>query len=91
MNNMTFEELWEHEERQGLERRLRQEYPAWRRRRRARRVAMASVAVLAGVAFCAFHLPPSTRSYDAVACNRSGIADSHWVDVAAKTLRTPAR
>ncbi len=91
MNNMTFEELWEREERQGLERRLRQEYPAWRRRRRARRVALASVAVLAGVALYDFHLPLSTRGYDAVACNRSGIADSHWVDVAAKTLRTTAR
>lgn len=87
---MTFEELWEREERKGLERRLRQEYPVWRRRRRARRVALVSVAVLAGVALYAFHLPPSTRGYDAVACNRSGIADSHWVDVAAKTLRTPA-
>ena len=87
---MTFEELWEREERKGREQRLRQEYPVWRRLRRSRRVALASVAVLAGVALYAFHLPPSTRGYDAVACNRSGIADSHWVDVAAKTLRTPA-
>ncbi len=90
-HNMTFEELWEHEERQGLQQRLQQDYPAWQRRRRLRRGVLASVTVVAVVAVIlpfTFHLSPLT-SYDYVCCNRSGIADAHWADVASNILTTP--
>ncbi len=86
-NMMTFDELWVQEERQGLQRRLQQDYPAWTRRRHTTQIVMASVAVVvvaAGIALSTLHSPHST--YDSVACNRSGIADSHWASVASNIL-----
>ncbi len=86
-HNITFEELWEHEERQGLQQRLRQDYPSWLRRRRtalATIVSVAVVSVAAGITLSTLHTPLST--YDAVACNRSGIAESHWAKVASNIL-----
>lgn len=87
MDEKLFEELWEQEERQGLQRRLRQEYPAWRQRRRVRGTAMASVAVVlvAGFSFFDFHFS-IPKSYDSVACNRSGIAEGHWANEAGRIL-----
>ena len=84
---MNFDSLWEREEQQALQRRLRQEYPRWQRARRVRRTALASVAVLvAGITLSTFHFPLSTRNYDSVACNRSGIAASHWASEAGRIL-----
>ena len=86
-HNITFEELWEHEERQGLQQRLRQDYPAWQRRRRQRQVAVASVAVLmvAGLSVFNYHFSTS-KDYDGIACNRSGVPNGHWAAVAADIL-----
>ena len=84
---MTFENIWEQEERQGLQRRLQQDYPAWLRRRRtalATIVSVAVVSVAAGITLSTLHTPLST--YDAVACNRSGIAEDHWAKVASNIL-----
>jgi hypothetical protein len=92
MDEKHFEELWEQEERQGLQRRLRQEYPAWQQRRRVRRTAVASVAVVlvAGFSFFNFHFS-TPKSYDSVACNRNGIAEGHWAAEASRilTIETP--
>ncbi len=84
---MTFEELWEHEERQGLQQRLRQDYPSWLRRRRQQRTALAGIAVLvvAGISIFNFQFSIS-KDYDSVACNRSGIAEDHWATIAANIL-----
>ncbi len=86
---MTFENIWEQEERQGLQRRLQQDYPAWQRRRRRSRTALASIAVLVVAGFSIFNFQFSThRKYDNVACNRSGIAEDHWAEVASNILTT---
>ena len=84
----TFDNLWEQEEKQGLQQRLRQEYPRWQRARHVRRTAVSSVVVLlaAGITLSTFHFPLSTRNYDSVACNRSGIAASHWASEAGRIL-----
>lgn len=85
----TFDNLWEQEEKQGLQRRLQQEYTAWQQRRHVRRtavVSLAAVTVVVLVTLSTFHFPLSTRSYDSVACNRSGIADAQWVAVAGHVL-----
>ena len=87
MNNMTFDSIWEQEERQGLQQRLRQDYPAWLRRRRQRRTALVGIAVLVVAGFSIFNFQSSTsKDYDYVACNRSGIAEGHWATVAADIL-----
>ena len=88
---MTFEEFWEQEERKGLLHRMRDDYPLWHRRRRIRRTALASVAVVAvaGFSLFTFSLPDAPHCYDAVCCNRSGIAEGHWAEVASNILTTP--
>ena len=87
MNNMTFDSIWEQEERQGLQQRLQQDYPAWLRRRRPRRTALASIAVLVVAGFSIFNFHFSTpKDYDYVCCNRSGIAEGHWAKVASNIL-----
>ncbi len=84
---MTFDGLWEQEELQGLHRRLKREFPTWRRRRNRRRSVVATLAVLVATGAILFSLRPSMpKGYDAVCCNRSGIADSHWAEVAANIL-----
>lgn len=87
MDEKHFEELWEQEERQGLQRRLQQEYPAWQQRRRVRRTAVAAVAMVlvAGFSFFNFHFS-TPKSYDSVACNRNGIAEGHWAAEASRIL-----
>ncbi len=92
----TFDNLWEREEQQALLQRLRREYPRWQRARRVRRTALASLAVLlvAGItlffsflfSLSSFLFPLSTRTYDSVVCNRSGIADRHWAAEASRIL-----
>lgn len=87
MDEKHFEELWEQEERQGLQRRLQQEYPAWQQRRRVRRTVVATVAVVLVAGFSFFNFQFSTpKSYDSVACNRSGIAEGHWAAEASRIL-----
>lgn len=83
---MTFDDLWEQEERKGLQRRLQREYPVWQRQHKRRRTAAAvAVAVLAVLSPLTFSLQQQ-RPYDAVSCNRSGIDDAHWADVASNIL-----
>ncbi len=87
-NMMTFDELWEQEERKGLQQRLQEDYPAWQRRRRQRQTVLAAAVVIVAVLSpLTFHLSPS-KGYDYVACNRSGIAESHWATVAGNILTT---
>ena len=86
-HKMNFEELWEQEELQGLQQRMQREYPVWQHRRRQRQVLVCSVAVLAVMGVSIFNFQLTTpKSYDYVACNRGGIPNSHWADVAANIL-----
>lgn len=82
---MTFESIWEQEERQGLQRRLRQDYPAWlRRQQRTLRVA-AAVAVMVMVAVPLLK-PATPDGFDRVYCNRTGTSDTQWAALAADIL-----
>ena len=86
---MTFESTWEQEERQGLQRRLRQDYPSWLRRRCQRRTAgglatVAAIALFAAVAL--YNNTLTTKDYESVYCNRAGTTDAQWVALAGKTL-----
>ena len=84
---MTFDNLWEQEERQAVQQRLQREYPVWQRRRRVRQTTLTSVAVLVVAGISIFNFQSSIpQGYDYVACNRSGIADAHWANVASDIL-----
>lgn len=87
----TFDDLWTEEEQQGLLQRLRREYPKWEKKRRQRRMALAALAVVAVTIVLPVTLIPShAKQYDSIACNRNGIANSHWVDVAGNILTIAA-
>lgn len=73
-----FNDLWEREALAGL----------GRRRRRLALAAAAAVAV-AGITIFNFQLS-IPRPYDSVACNRAGIPDRHWAEVAAHVLTAKA-
>ena len=77
-NRITFDELWEQQERAGLQQRMMQDYPEWMRRRRIRRASLATVTVLAVAMVSLFN-------YQGL-CNRTTFPDSHWADVAATIL-----
>lgn len=81
-----FNDLWEREALAGLGRRLRSGYPQWRRRRA---LAAAAAVAVAGITFFNFQLS-IPRPYDSVACNRAGIPDRHWAEVAAHVLTAKA-
>lgn len=84
---MTFEELWERGERDGLLVQLKQGFPRWQRRRRMRRTAFVSVAVLlVGGAIMLWNPSRESLRYDSVCCNRNVFPDSHWADVASDIL-----
>jgi len=86
---MTFDSIWEQEERQGLQQRLRLDYPAWLRRRRQRCTALVGIAVLVFAGISIFNFQFSTsKDYDYVACNRSTFPDNHWAEVAGNILLT---
>ena len=88
----AFDNIWEMEEQQALQQRLQREYPAWQRQRRVRRTTVASVAVLLVAGISIFNFQFSIhKGYDSVVCNRSGIADAHWAEVAGHilTIETP--
>ncbi len=86
-NRITFDELWEQQERAGLQQRMMQDYPEWMHRRRIRRASLATVTVLAVAMVSLFNYQFSIqRPYDAVLCNRTTFPDSHWADVAATIL-----
>ena len=84
---MTFDNIWEQEERLAVQQRLQREYPAWQRRRRVRRTAIATVAVLIVAGISNFNFQFSIpKAYDSVACNRSTFPDSHWAEEAGRIL-----
>lgn len=84
MNEQKFEQLWQRAEAESHASRLAGEYPAWRTRRR-RTAGMAAVAaVMLAVAVPA--LAPHHSSYGNVYCNRTGMAEKQWVDLASDML-----
>ncbi|MBQ8703787.1 MAG: hypothetical protein IJ524_05385 [Bacteroidales bacterium] len=84
---MAFDNIWEKEEQQALTKRLQREYPAWQRRRRMGRRAVAAVAVVLVAGISIFNFQFSIpRGYDSVACNRSTFPASHWAEEAGRIL-----
>lgn len=79
-----FDNLWQQAEAEMHVRKLVEGYPAWKRKQRW---------IVSGCAICtlgiAVILPlqlQQPRTFDKVYCNRTAIADEHWVDVASEML-----
>lgn len=84
---MTFDQLWEQEERAGLQQRLLQTYPEWKRNRRIRNAVLSAFAVLVVAVVPIYNYQFSvSKSYDMVVSNRTTFTDSHWADIAANIL-----
>lgn len=87
MTDEQFEELWQRAECEQHAKRLTAQYPAWRaKRRRATGIAMASVALVAIVVPLTMQGHLQHEQYAKVYCNRTGIADQQWVDLAAEMI-----
>ena len=88
MNEQRFEELWNRAEVEGYASRLASEYSAWRTKTRRTAGMVAGVALVVVLAVPAL-MPHKTmdRTYSAnVYCNRTGIDNQHWVDLADELL-----
>ena len=86
MNDRDFEQLWERAEAEGHAARLTAEYPDWRHKTRRTLSMAAGVALVLAVATPIALSPSATGSYNKVYCNRTGIQDQQWVDLADELL-----
>ena len=87
MDEKRFEELWQRAEAEGYASKMASEFPAWLRRRNHRRTVSIAVAVLGIAGFSILYSQSSIPDgYDYVCCNRGGVADAHWADVASHIL-----
>jgi len=85
MNEQRFEELWQRAEGAEHGRRLAEEYPVWRQHRRRNLGVAASLAVIVAVALPLMnpsHNVAASDSYTMAYCNRTGITNQYWVDMA---------
>lgn len=88
MNEQRFETQWSLAEAEGYASRLASEYPSWLAR--TRRTTGVVMGLALAVALAVPLLLPLTAAdnafYTNVYCNRTGTADSHWVDLADELL-----
>ncbi len=90
MKEEQFDDLWMRAEAGRYARSLMAEYPGWRRRQRRRVAAAAALVVLAGAALPLLNgvlpLGGADGEYLAAHCNKAGIGEDYWVDLAGDLL-----
>ena len=88
MKEQRFDELWDLAGVESHAAKLASEYPLWRTRRRRTAGMVAGVALVIAVALPVLmpHRNNNNTYYAKVYCNRTGIADQHWVDLADELL-----
>lgn len=86
MNEKQFEELWVKAEAERHAEKLAAEYPVWRQKTRRTLSMAAGVALVLAVATPIAMLPSATGNYNKVYCNRAGIQDQQWVNLADELL-----
>lgn len=89
MTDEQFESLWQRAEAENYGNRLSAGYPAWRHRQRRTFGMAAMFMVVVAVVLPLALRQPSPKGYGRVYCNRTGIADSRWADMAADILIIP--
>lgn len=94
MKEEQFDELWARAEAEKYAAALAAEYPAWRGRQRKRMGVAAMVLVLAGASLPMMLTGTNNtvlhEGYAMAYCNKSGIGDQYWVDLAGDMLRESA-
>ena len=86
MNEKQFEELWVKAEAESHAEKLAAEYPVWRQKTRRTLSMAAGVALVLAVATPIAMSPSATCNYNKVYCNRAGIQDQQWVNLADELL-----
>ena len=86
MNEKQFEELWVKAEAGSHAEKLAAEYPVWRQKTRRTLSMAAGVALVLAVATPIALSPSATGNYNKVYCNRAGIQDQQWVNLAEELL-----
>jgi hypothetical protein len=87
MNEQRFEELWDRAEAENYAKKLASEYPTWRTSRRRTMGMVAGVALLIVVAIPTLMPQKAVDTvYAKVYCNRTGMDDQHWIDLADELL-----
>lgn len=86
LTDEQFDALWQRAESDGHAARLAAQYPAWRTRRRRTTGIVASATVLLLVASPFAMNSLRSSQHEKVYCNRSGISDRQWTDLAAAML-----
>lgn len=85
MNEQRFEELWQRAEGAEHGRRLAEEYPVWRQRRRRNLGVFASLVAVVAVSLPLLTHPQTGSSDDAYMmayCNRPDVTNQYWVEMA---------
>lgn len=86
MNEKQFEELWVKAEAESHAEKLAAEYPVWRQKTRRTLSMAAGVALVLAVATPIALAPSANVNYNKVYCNRAGIQDQQWVNLADELL-----
>ena len=86
MNEKQFEELWVKAEAESHAEKLAAEYPVWRQKTRRTLSMAAGVALVLAMATPIAMSPSATGNYNKVYCNRAGIQDQQWVNLADELL-----
>ncbi len=87
MTEQQFEELWQRAEAMPHAGRLTKELAAWKRRRQRTALTLGAALALAAAAVL-WTKPAVPEGFEGVYCNRTGMADIHWANVAANILTT---
>ena len=82
LTDNEFEQLWQEASARSQGLRLSEGYGQWRRNQRRTLGTLAMLTALAAVALPLLTGSPQNDVYKHVYCNRSGVADSQWAELA---------
>ncbi|MBQ8703792.1 MAG: hypothetical protein IJ524_05410 [Bacteroidales bacterium] len=82
LTDNEFDQLWQEASARSQGHRLSEGYGQWQRNRRRTLGTLAMLTVLAAVALPLLTGSPRNDVYEHVYCNRTGVADGQWAELA---------